>query len=132
MIIDSWIEHFKQGAEVFFKKDVPLIACKRYRNQANAINIFDKYEKLLHSYSKNKIIQVFKGISKFNIKDKLNKIKCPTLIIHGKRDKLIPLQFAQETHNLIQNSRLEILNGCHFVLVHNYEEFNEIIITYLK
>ncbi len=132
MLLDSWIEHFKEDGGAFYEKDVPLIACKNCRKMDAAKGIFDKYQTLLQTYPQNPIIRVFEGIKKFNARDRLKQISCPTLIIHGKRDKLIPLPFVQETHELIKNSELEILNGCHFALVHEHERFNEIVLNFLK
>jgi 3-oxoadipate enol-lactonase len=132
MLMDSWIEHFREGGDVFFRKDVPSIACRKCRQLKEAHDLFDEYEKLLRNYPKETMIWVFKGIKKFNVKNRLSQIECPTLIIHGKRDRLIPLPFVREMHTLIKNAQLEILDGCHFALVHNHEKFNEIIIEFLK
>ncbi|KAA3605449.1 MAG: alpha/beta fold hydrolase [Planctomycetota bacterium] len=46
----------------------------------------------------------------------LERLKHPTLILHGARDFLVPLAAAREHHRLIENSRLEILDANHFFL----------------
>ncbi len=132
MVLDDWIAHFQEGAEVFIKNEVPLIVCKKCRRVEGAKEMLDEYEKLLRSYPKNAIIQVFKGIQKFNVKNQLKQIKSPTLIIHGKKDKIIPLSFARQVHELIPNSQLEVLDACHFALVHDYPKFNEILLKFLE
>lgn len=38
----------------------------------------------------------------------------PVLIVHGKDDPLVPAWVAEEHHELLSNSRLEILNASHF------------------
>lgn len=44
----------------------------------------------------------------------ISKIKKPVLIVHGKDDPLVPAWVAEEHHNLISNSQLEIIEGSHF------------------
>jgi pimeloyl-ACP methyl ester carboxylesterase len=110
-IIDGWIADFQEGPDVFIKRDVPYIACRKCRTADSAKYLFDEYEKLLHSYPKNSIISVFEGIKKFNVKDRLKEITCPTLIIHGKKDRLIGLPFANEVNQLIENSQIEVMIG---------------------
>ncbi|MFX0126360.1 MAG: alpha/beta fold hydrolase [Candidatus Hodarchaeota archaeon] len=131
-VLNGWISDFQEDPEIFIKRDVPHIACRKCRNLESAKDLFDEYYKLLRSYPKNPMINVFEGIKKFNVKDRLKEINCPTLIIHGKRDSLIGLPFANEVHQLIKNSLLEVINACHFALVHDPERFNEILLEFLK
>ena len=42
-------------------------------------------------------------------REKLKKITTPTLIIHGKKDLLLPFHMAAEVHKAIPNSQLEII-----------------------
>ena len=44
-----------------------------------------------------------------DFREKLKSIKIPTLIIHGEKDFLLPLEFPQEIHRNIPGSRLEII-----------------------
>ncbi len=46
-----------------------------------------------------------------NQKEILSRIECPVLIIHGDKDKTIPLEHSKEALNYIQKSRLEIVKG---------------------
>jgi 3-oxoadipate enol-lactonase len=47
---------------------------------------------------------------------RLNDIKAPTLILHGKDDRLAPCALAQEMHARIQNSKMIVFNGGHHFL----------------
>jgi pimeloyl-ACP methyl ester carboxylesterase len=47
---------------------------------------------------------------------RLHDIKAPTLILHGKDDRLAPCALAQEMHARIQNSRMIVFNGGHHFL----------------
>lgn len=46
----------------------------------------------------------------------LRRVQCPTLLIWGREDKLIPLAHGQEYAKLIPGARLEILNECGHML----------------
>ncbi|BFP42228.1 hypothetical protein FGF1_30730 [Flavobacteriaceae bacterium GF1] len=41
----------------------------------------------------------------------LGKVKCPTLVIHSENDNSVPLSHAEHAHEMIANSRLEILKN---------------------
>ena len=58
----------------------------------------------------------------------LPKIKVPTLLIWGESDKRSPLNVAQQFHNSIIGSRLEIIsNAGHVSNMENAEEFNKVV-----
>ncbi len=39
------------------------------------------------------------------------KIKIPTLIVHGDNDKIVPIEQSQKTASLMENCRLEVIEG---------------------
>lgn len=43
-------------------------------------------------------------------KDELSKIKCPTLIIHGKKDPMVGMEHPEYLLNHIKNSELVIVS----------------------
>ncbi len=55
--------------------------------------------------------ETFKNIIKEDLTGELSKIKVPTLIIWGDRDKMTPLSDAYLMKEKIKNSRLEIMEG---------------------
>ena len=42
----------------------------------------------------------------------LDRIRCPTLVVWGREDRLIPLRFAEQLHQGIPGSRLTVLDRC--------------------
>ena len=40
-----------------------------------------------------------------------DKIKFPTLIVHGDKDKIVPVEQSKKTASLIKNCRLETIEG---------------------
>jgi pimeloyl-ACP methyl ester carboxylesterase len=64
--------------------------------------------------------------------DRLGEIKAKTLIIHGEKDTLVPLEASREAHGLIQDAELKIMAGCgHWPQRDNPEEFNKVVREFL-
>ena len=60
-------------------------------------------------------------------------VKCPTLIIWGKNDRLIPAAYADEFHRLIPHSKLVMLDGTgHMPMFEIYEEWSRAIYDFLR
>ncbi|XP_074103127.1 valacyclovir hydrolase-like [Cotesia typhae] len=65
-------------------------------------------------------------------KDFISKIKCPTLIVHGKKDVLVDQSHPEYLKNNIPNSRVEIFEkGAHNLHLRYPEEFNKLITQFL-
>ena len=62
----------------------------------------------------------------------LNRIRCPTLILHGSDDKDVPLADAQYAHERIPGSQLVILPGAdHAMVALRYKELNALIAAFV-
>lgn len=56
----------------------------------------------------------------------LKSIKVPTLIIHGERDEICPIQAGQNLHTNIEGSIFKLLPGCgHVPFISRAEDFNK-------
>ena len=67
-----------------------------------------------------------------NFLGRLSEITQPTLIIHGSKDRLIPVKWATKAHQLIPNSRLCILEHCgHWPQREKPVEFNRAVLEFL-
>lgn len=45
-------------------------------------------------------------------RDRLTKIKCPTILVSGQEDSVCPLRLHKEMNGLIPNSQLSVINHC--------------------
>jgi len=69
---------------------------------------------------------------KTNFLDRLPTLQAKTLVIHGEKDTLVPLEASQEAHRLIPVSELVGMEGCgHWPQRDNPEEFNRVIFDFL-
>ena len=72
-----------------------------------------------------------KDIENYDILDQLSVIKSPTIIIHGETDP-IPVKYAEEIHNNIDNSDLFILKKCgHFRYIETPNKFCGLISDFM-
>lgn len=63
----------------------------------------------------------------------LERIRCPTLILHGADDRDVPLADAAYAHHHIQGSRLVILKGAgHEMVALRYRELNPLIVAFIR
>ncbi|MGE5222863.1 MAG: alpha/beta fold hydrolase [Omnitrophica WOR_2 bacterium] len=65
--------------------------------------------------------------------DRLGEIRIPTLIIHGRQDRAVPLIWAKMANERITGSRLEVIDGAgHWPQREQPEQFNRILVEFLK
>lgn len=60
-------------------------------------------------------------------------IKQETLIVHGREDRVIPLQNSYELLQLIENAQLHVFGKCgHWTQIEHTEEFAEVVSNFFK
>jgi pimeloyl-ACP methyl ester carboxylesterase len=80
-----------------------------------------------------RVIATAKSAIRHNLRDKLHLIKVPTLLIWGKDDKVTPAFVGEEFHQLIENSRLCLLDKCgHAPMMEHPEIFNSHLEEFLN
>ena len=78
------------------------------------------------------ILRCEKCYEGYDASETLDKIKCPTLIIVGEHDKVTPLKHSKKLHQLISNSRLNIVEDAgHLILYEKPDEINKLIHQYI-
>ena len=85
---------------------------------------------------RNKAIRVVataKSAIRHNLRDKLQLIKAPTLLIWGQEDKVTPAFVGEEFHQLIENSRLFLVEKCgHAPMMEHPAIFNAYLEEFLN
>ena len=73
----------------------------------------------------------FAGVEE--VMSKLVQSQTPTLMIHGRDDRVVPMEVSLRTSALIPNSRVMILNRCgHWAQVEHAAEFNCVLAGFLE
>lgn len=68
----------------------------------------------------------------YDASGRLGQVRAPTLILHARRDRSIPLALAQRTHERIPGSRLETFRGGHmFFLLSQRPRFLQLVREFL-
>lgn len=81
--------------------------------------------------SKNNFIQLINSIAELDIKTKVAKIKCNTLVLCGEKDKA-NLESAKSLNKNIKNSELKIIkNAGHEINIDTPKELAETIKVFL-
>jgi len=63
--------------------------------------------------------------------EELAAIGCPTLIMHGTRDRIVPVTYAHAIHRRIAGSQLLLFDAGHPAHLRCEEEYNNAVITFL-
>ncbi|MEM9667757.1 MAG: alpha/beta hydrolase [Pseudomonadota bacterium] len=56
----------------------------------------------------------------------------PTLFIHGAKDALVPIKAVKSAANSMKTARLEIMDGGHWPMREQPEQFNELVVSFLR
>ncbi len=112
----------KKVEEVFFDS---AIATKEY--------VDDLYEAVNNRGKAIRIIKTAKSAIRNNLSNKIQDIKCPTLLVWGKEDKVTPLFVGEKFNKLLPNSTLKIINKCgHAPMMERPDQFNKLFTEFLE
>lgn len=68
----------------------------------------------------------------YDIREKVSKIKAPTLIIVGEKDSVTPVEMSQFLNREIKDSKIHIMkNSKHMPMIDNSKRFDEIVDTFI-
>ena len=74
-----------------------------------------------------------RSYARFDLSERINSIRVPTLIITGERDSIVPPKVQVELANQIPNAKhLFIHDAGHAVSVEQPLEYNRIVLEFLK
>ncbi|MGE7694694.1 alpha/beta fold hydrolase [Lysinibacillus sp. NPDC094177] len=124
----------KEAAKIFFKMSFPLMS-KKTKEEANKkffqLCLYNK-EKIEEHYKEIENIGINKSrmraysseFRKYDVSENIKNKSIPTLILCGKYDVQCPVEFSEELHKLLPNSRLVIFEySNHFPFIEEKEKF---------
>ncbi|MCC6043208.1 MAG: alpha/beta hydrolase, partial [Candidatus Verstraetearchaeota archaeon] len=82
--------------------------------------------------SKEAFLQQFNAILQFDTYDRLPQIRAPTLIVHGKKDILLPVENATIMAQRIPNARVIILENSGHGLAEDIDKAISVILNFLR
>ncbi len=67
------------------------------------------------------------------VANRLDRVRCPTLILHGDEDDVVPVEHAYELHRLIYGSELRIFHGAgHTLHRERHAELMELLASFIE
>jgi len=86
----------------------------------------------LRGAGKPGFMQAFEAVLRYDVRDRLPEIACPTLIVWGDRDRLIPVRDADLFAELIPDSRKVVFGDTgHMAMLERPESFNALLAEFL-
>ena len=72
------------------------------------------------------------AIMNYDYRDRVSEIVCPTLIVWGRNDRVVPVSSAEEYHRLIERSRVDLFDDTgHVAMLERPSRFNTALETFL-
>ncbi len=65
-------------------------------------------------------------------KQELARIQCPTLIMHGKRDRVVPVAYAYQLQEQIPHAQLQLFDAGHAAHLRCAEEYTQVVEDFLQ
>lgn len=130
-VVGKWIQLAKRKD---FKNIFIDIAEKSYSEKY--LERYRKYYNILWRFCKPKdyerfIIQANSCLT-HNVYDDLDKIKCHTLVIGGRQDRIVGVNSSKEIANRISNSELYLYEEYGHAVYEEAKDFNEKVLEYFK
>lgn len=125
--VTNWIEMAKNKQ---FKEIMIDTAKKSYvkKRSTRGMNIYGLYDK---KASYDRFIIEANACLKHNTYNELNKIKCPTLIIGARKDKVLGIEGSIELNKGIKNSELYIYEDYSHGVYEEAKDINKRVLDYL-
>jgi 2-hydroxy-6-oxonona-2,4-dienedioate hydrolase len=102
-------------------------------NKATKELIDEVFEIVNNRIKAIKIIATAKSAIRHNLRDDLEQIKLPTLLIWGKDDTITPAFVGEEFNRLIDKSELHFINQCgHAPMMEQPEQFNAFVDDFIS
>ena len=100
---------------------------------ATSVDIKQINQDILAKNGPEILIQDLKACQQFDVRDRLEEITIPSLIISGEEDNMTPLKFSEFLHQKLTNSQLvRVPDAGHFVFQEASNETNNYILKFLR
>ena len=85
-------------------------------------------EELIRGQGKRGFVPALDALTSYPIRDRLDEVACPTLVVWGDRDRLVPVRDAYEFGELIDDSRVVVYEGVgHCAMFEVPDDFNALV-----
>jgi pimeloyl-ACP methyl ester carboxylesterase len=87
---------------------------------------------IMHGSGSPGFLPALEALTDYDFRDRLGDVGCPTLLVWGGDDNLVPVQDADEFERLIPNARKVILDDTgHVPMLERPQTFNDLLVEFL-
>lgn len=87
---------------------------------------------IMHGSSSPGFLSALDALTDYDFRERLPEVKCPTLLVWGRDDNLVPVEDADEFERLIPNARKVILEDTgHVPMIERPQTFNDLLMEFL-
>jgi pimeloyl-ACP methyl ester carboxylesterase len=87
---------------------------------------------IMHGSGSPGFLSALDALTDYDFRDRLGEVKCPTLLVWGREDNLVPVEDADEFERLIPNARKVILDDTgHVPMIERPQTFNDLLVEFL-
>ncbi len=123
---------FLEGLKKQFHATVDLIIKYAYASSAQPLMITQGAD-LMKQAGPEVLYNDFAACDRFDVRDRIDKIELPALVICGKEDRLTPPSLCRKLHESIKASKMiEIPGAGHMVMIEAWRDLNEAVIEFVK
>lgn len=123
---------FLEGLLNDFEKTVDSIVAFAYAPGADR-SMIREGARLMKEAGSEVVHGDFLACDRFDLRNEVDKIQHPCLIICGDQDKLAPISLSESLNKSIGGSRLEIIPSAgHTVMIEKYEDLNDCVMDFLE
>jgi pimeloyl-ACP methyl ester carboxylesterase len=123
---------FLEGLLNDFEKTVDSIIEFAYASEAD-VSMVKEGAKLMKTAGAEVVHGDFLACNLFDLRNEVDKIRTPCLIICGDQDKLTPVSLSESLKKLIKGSRFEIVPSAgHMVMIEKYKVLNNYVTGFIK
>ncbi len=121
----------KRGDYEYIKKKTEMVF---YNPEIATQELVDDLYETVNDLSKCiRIVKTAKSAVRHNLEDKIKEIDVKTLLVWGREDTVTPAWVGEKFHELLPDSRLEIIEECgHAPMMEKEDEFNAILKDFIS
>jgi 3-oxoadipate enol-lactonase len=132
--VSGWIDMFLQpdGPRKRLQTTWPIMLNESYRQSAAGRATLAAWTQVLSTVEGSSLANVAKGMTQFDLRDRIGTIHVPTLVISGEHDKLFPPVTSREVADGIPGASFQVIAGAaHISSLDSPDAFNALVRQFL-
>jgi 3-oxoadipate enol-lactonase len=134
-VIAGWIQLFEQpdGPRKRLQSVWPIMLNEAFRASTAGRATLAAWSDVLGAIPGTSLSNVARGMTSFDLRDRLREIRVPTLVIAGEQDKLFPPAETREIADGIPGARFEVITGAgHLSSLDSADAFNALLCAFVE